>query len=288
MSLLNFPTNPNPGDVWTVGSKTYTWNGTAWIVSSTNSFSAGTLTITTSTNSTGTNSGALVVGGGAGIGGDLWIGGDLYVSGQQILTTSSFNAVLNEGDDIKITVTTGSGALVISNTSTFQTVTSRGSSTNQVITITNITQSNNTASGALVVSGGIGIGGNAWVKDRVNANSLKITDALMSSTLKNLYAVDGNGAALIDSYSLNDYRSLKYFVQVADGTGSGTKFHIEEMIITASNSSTAFITRYGIVTSEGTLGEFTATVNTTNVELYFTPDFATNKTIKMLKLGITV
>lgn len=288
MALLNFPTNPSPGDTWTVGSKTYTWNGTAWIVASTNSITAGTLTITTSTNSTSTTSGALVVNGGAGIGGDLWIGGDLYVSGQQILTTSSFNAVLNEGTDISITVTTSTGAIVISNTSTLQTVTSRGSTTSNAISITNSTQSTSTTSGALIVSGGIGVSGNAWIRDRVNAESLKLTDALVDTITKNLYAIDGNGPSLIDSYSLNDYRSSKYFVQISDGTGSLAKFHTEEMIISANNAGTAYISRYSIVTSNGSLGEFTATINTSNVELYFTPDFATDKTMRIFKVVMAV
>ncbi len=34
MSTLNFPSNPTIGQTHTVGSRTYTWNGTAWVVSS--------------------------------------------------------------------------------------------------------------------------------------------------------------------------------------------------------------------------------------------------------------
>jgi len=67
MSSLNFPTNPNTGDLYTLGNTTYRWNGVAWaIVPSSSSSIFGSLTvtnflnITTSTQSTSTLTGSLV------------------------------------------------------------------------------------------------------------------------------------------------------------------------------------------------------------------------------------
>lgn len=34
MATINFPDSPTVGDVYTVGSSSYTWNGTAWLASS--------------------------------------------------------------------------------------------------------------------------------------------------------------------------------------------------------------------------------------------------------------
>ena len=64
-------------------------------------------------------------------------------------------------------MSTSTGAVTIWNNSTLQSVTSRGSSTNQAISITNATASTSTNSGALQVTGGIGVGNNVYVGGRV-------------------------------------------------------------------------------------------------------------------------
>ena len=73
---LNFPPSPSIGQSYTVGSKTYTWSGSAWLVSA-QTITANNILVTTSTNATSTNSGAVQIYGGVGIGGDLWLGGTL-------------------------------------------------------------------------------------------------------------------------------------------------------------------------------------------------------------------
>ena len=133
---LNFPPNPVSGDQYTVGTKTYRWNGTAWIVAS-QVFSATSLSITDRTNATSTTTGAVVVGGGLGIGGNLWIGGSLYVNRQPVITTATFTANPFGGDDINVysTGTTGSMFLRFDNISILQTVTDRGNSTTNKLLI---------------------------------------------------------------------------------------------------------------------------------------------------------
>ena len=91
MADLNFPTNPTLGQEFSIGSRTWVWNGTAWQLQSgivsTNPFIVVSAQVTTSTQSTGTTSGALIVTGGVGIGGDVNIGG--YVSAPNITATNS-------------------------------------------------------------------------------------------------------------------------------------------------------------------------------------------------------
>lgn len=115
--------------------------------------------------STSTSSGALQVRGGVGIGGAAWIGTTSYVAGSQILTEANLSGFgvsrILAGTDTAINTSTG--AVTIWNTSTLQSVTSRGSSTNQVITITNTSSSTGTSTGALRVTGGVGIGGNVYI-----------------------------------------------------------------------------------------------------------------------------
>lgn len=84
MADLNFPTNPTLGQEFSIGSRTWVWNGTAWQLQSgivsTNPFIVVSAQVTTSTQSTSTNSGALIVAGGIGAGGNVNVGGNLTAS----------------------------------------------------------------------------------------------------------------------------------------------------------------------------------------------------------------
>jgi hypothetical protein len=61
MADLNFPSNPNTGDTYTLGNRTWIWNGYGWQIKSSvtsfDPFTANRVIVTTSTNSTGTDSG---------------------------------------------------------------------------------------------------------------------------------------------------------------------------------------------------------------------------------------
>ena len=287
---LNFPPNPNPGDTWTVGSKTYTWSGSAWLVSASAS-TVTTLNITSSTDAISTNSGALQVAGGVGIGGSLWIGGTLYVNAQPVITTATLGASVFGGDDIRITSTGTSSTtyLRFDNTSTLQTVTSRGATSNNVISITNNTESTSTTSGALIISGGIGVG------KRINCESLRIADSVFDSTLVD---VATTSSTLIDMFSAGDFRSAKYFVQISSGggdnhTATNATFQAVELVLITDNTGAVYATEYGLVVTGGVnigggLGSFSADLSLidNNVRLYFAATTSTNKTIKVLRTGM--
>ena len=161
--------------------------------------------------------GALVVAGGVGIGDNLYVAGPIYSNGQQVLTggaggggfvgsilagpgisvSSATGAVtisntgvlaLTAGTDTAISSTTGT--VTIWNTGTLQTITSRGSSTNQIITITNSTTATSTNTGALQVVGGIGIGQNLYVGDQtfVGNHIIPTTSTVSLGTLSNPFA----------------------------------------------------------------------------------------------------
>lgn len=280
---LGFPTNPNTGDQYTVGETTYEWSGYAWIRLSTSVINSTTGTfetvfVTSTTNATSVGTGALVVTGGASIGGDLWIGGTLFSSGSPVLTTASFNATVQDGVDIDI-VDTGGGILEFNNISTLKTVTGRGNTTTSQILFQNTSQSTSTTTGALVISGGIGVG------KRINCESLQIADAVFDSTQT---VVNTTATTAIDTYSLTQFRSAKYLIQIDEGIGASADFELREILLVADNNNSVWATEYGVVTSNGDLGTFAAEVSATNVLLYFTAYAATNKTIKVLRTGIAV
>jgi hypothetical protein len=107
-------------------------------------------TLSNLTQSTSSSTGALVVDGGVGIRKDLWVGGRMFVGGGEVITTSSLVA------------------------DTLQTVTQNGSGTTVAIILSNTTSSISTGSGALVVYGGVGIGGALYVNTTSYINSSQI------------------------------------------------------------------------------------------------------------------
>lgn len=335
MALLNFPPDPSPGDTWTVGYSTYTWNGYAWLVTgtavtATSVYSTGTvvvastaaststttgalqvaggagiqgdlyvggtiysggaggsgasfstLVITSTTNATSTDTGALHVVGGVGIGGDLYVGGQFFAGGGLVLTTASFNNSFSAGDDIRLDpITTGTSTiLVIVNTSTLQSVTGRGATTTNIVTFANTSQSTSTNTGGLLVLGGLGVG------KRITSESLRIADTVFDSTQT---LVNTTASTVIDTYSLTEFRSAKYLIQIDEGTGLNADFELIEILLVADNAGNVWATEYGVVTSNGDLGTFESEVVGTDVKLYFTPHAATDKTVKVLRTGMAV
>jgi hypothetical protein len=286
---LGFPTDPEIGDTYVIGATTYVWNGDAWIVQSSGAVTISTLTVETLIVTTTTNintglgyiNGGLQVYGGAWIDKDLFVGGVLYSSGQQVLTSSSFAGAVLGGIDIDIVSSTSGTDAVLTwnNVSTLQTVTGRGSSTNRVIYFTNTSESTSTNSGGIVISGGVG------VAKRVTCESLKISDTVFDSTQT---LVNTTATTAIDTYSITQFRSAKYLIQIDEGIGTNADFELREILLVADNNGRVWATEYGVVTSNGDLGTFAAEISGSDVVLYFTAFAATTKTIKVLRTGMAV
>jgi hypothetical protein len=299
---LGFPTGVTNGYLYSPNgsSKTYQWSSTqgAWLIytiqTTATTVVSPNVSITSGTVSISTITGALVVKGGVGIGGDVHIGGILYTNGVPALTTSSFNISdgPDGGTDINIQhvvdALTGTSTISINNISTLASVTGRGSSTPNIIQITNNTISTSNFSGALVVTGGVGIGG------RLNTESIKIADTVFDSTDTYVNTVN---EYTIDSYLLSQYRSSKYFIQVSEGAGySNTEpnlnYQAVEIILTAKNDGTPYMTQYGYVTTGVELGTFGAKGESTGTDILVSLTFkavssSPIKHVKVLRTAMT-
>lgn len=289
MSSFGFPSNPYVGQTHQVGSTIYVWDGTAWLVQTTGVINASTLTvvqlIVTGTQNINTSlpyiNGDLQVYGGAWVDQDLYVGGTLFASGGQVLTTSSFAGTVQDGVDIDIVETESSGTTILTwnNISTLQSVTSRGATTNRIVHFTTTTESTATTNGAVIISGGLG------VAKRINCESIRVADAVLDSTLT---LVNTTATTAIDTFTTSTYRSAKYLIQIDEGIGTNADFELREILLVADNNNRVWATEYGVVTSNGTLGEFAAESTGGNVTLYFTANAASNKTVKVLRTGIAV
>lgn len=92
-------------------------------------------------------------------------GGTITGTTGSVTLTNEGVLTLTAGTDTAVTTSTGD--VVVWNTSNLQTVTDRGSSTNNAVQINNATSSTSTETGALVVTGGIGVGEDVNVNGNV-------------------------------------------------------------------------------------------------------------------------
>ena len=244
------------------------------------------INILNTASSTSTDTGSLVVAGGVGIGGNLYIGGTISIKntgtmvGAEIVTTATFRKLFSAGTDISITNSTTDISLVFSDTSTLQSVTNRGTTTTNKLYINNTINSTSTTTGALVISGGLGLGG------RINAESLQISDAIIDS---NNISINTTNTTEVDSYPADQYRSAKYLIQIDEGTGLGAQFESVEIMLLVNNNQQVYATEYGAVRTNDRMGDFAADVQGDNiVRLYFTAYNPTSKILKVLRTAMTV
>jgi len=150
--------------------------------------------------------------------------------------------------------------------------------TSTFITVTGTVDSTSTTTGSLLVAGGVGVG------KRISCESLRIQDVLFESSS---ISVTTTATTEIDAFSIDEYRGAKYLIQIDEGTGPTADFEMIEIILVGDNQGTVYATEYGVTTSGGELGDFSADLLIDNVmRLYFQAFTSTNKVIKLLRTGI--
>ena len=117
--------------------------------------------------------------------------------------------------------------------------------------------------------------------------SLQIEDSVFDSTL---VLVNNTSTVVVDTYSMNQFRSAKYLIQIDDGDGATADFQTIEILLLVDNQGTVYATEYAVLGSNGELGEFAAEVDISdNVNLYFTPYYVgvgNTMSIKVLRIGM--
>lgn len=155
---INSSIIPKISETYNLGTATNVWN-TVW---------ADSARLVGGVDASSTTTGDLVVKGGIGVGGTIYASGAV-IDGQLVVTNANLVnygvATIFVGTDTAIS--SSSGIVTIWNTSTLQSITSRGSTTPSAIKITNTTSSTSTTTGALNVTGGVGIQGDVYVGGNV-------------------------------------------------------------------------------------------------------------------------
>ena len=266
----------------------------------------------TQSNSLGTalkaNDGYLYVQGGTG-GGNLVIGTSSAGSALKINVGGTgaayLSAVFNNAGNTTTSTTTG--ALVLTG--------GLGASGNAYvagsgwfgnISVTNTTASTSGTTGALVVAGGVGIGGAASITGSLAAGSVYSTtnmsavgsataSAVVSNTsvTGNSFVLNGNlatisttGTVTVDTFPTTAYRTVHYLAQITDNTNIG-QYHSEQLFI-LQDGTTAYQTDFNLVFSVQPLGAFSSSISAGTFSLFFTPYAATNKSIRVVRTGVSL
>jgi len=149
----------------------------------------GRVIVQSSQASTSTLTGALTVSGGVGIGGDLYVGGSITAHQLTVAYTTVTQSLVTSPD---------------------------------VFTITNTTISISTISGALVVAGGVGIGGSTYIGADLKAQTL--TARALATATNNLVYADSNGQLQITpiSFSGGTINGTVTYANTATNLSGGT------------------------------------------------------------------
>jgi hypothetical protein len=319
------------------------------------------------TSSTGTDSGALIVSGGAGIAGEMHLGGVAYIDNGTSATSTFSGAMIVQGG---IGVN-GAGYFrsIYVDGVPLENPIWNGGTISSPFYVANIEGATSTMTGALKVLGGAGIGGDLFVGKSITLESPRQTDRVyfrMRNTATNgqsyTWEVGGNnfagqaganlregsltlfndtantfrlavvkssgnllvgpqtdngvdklqvsgsikfndgqlftrstninntGTTVIDSFPAANYRTAKLLVQISDGIGPGTKFHVVEIVILADNDGNVYKSEYGIITTGGSVGVFDVDYDIGGnglVRLLFSASSISAKQIKVLRTSIS-
>jgi hypothetical protein len=174
--------------------------------------------------------------------------------------TSNWNASYNWGDHALAGYLTS-----YSETSTLEDVTDRGATTTSPITISNINDSTNPTSGALIVSGGVGIAKDVWIDGNLHVNGTTITQNTQTvATHDNLIYLNAAHDSIITNavgdgtyvtYTADNDYTPGMDIRVTGMTPSGYNISSGDLLTVYSATSTQFVvtkTTTGSFVSGGT------------------------------------
>jgi len=242
----------------------------------------GSLTLTATSGSTGT---AVTIGTGTGFTAndsnnetyDIDVGPALSALATT-MTCAGSGFLRKNGQD---TYTLDTNTYLTAESDTLSTVTGRGATTSAAITLTNTTESTTSATGALILSGGLGVAKNITTKAAVKYNNT--SDAQISETSAASATVSTTSATAVDTWAVATYRSARYLVQITQGSA----YQVSEVLV-LHNGTTTTMTEYAVLESNSALGTFTSDVSAGNARLLVTMGSATSATIKIHRTLITV
>ena len=144
---------------------------------------------------------------------------------------------------------------------------------NSTINSTSVSLSNSTSNISITIPTASQISNGQFY---LNANGSWTTAGELSSTI----TTTGTSIQNIDSFSTSTYRTAEYLISVKDNVANN---YYSSKLIVMHDGGNSYITEYGIMTSNSSVGTFSANIISSNVCLQFTP-VSSNTTVKFAKV----
>lgn len=135
--------------------------------------------------------------------------------------------------------------------------------------------------------------GNSTIQTVINSTSLTTqglgATQLLGIAQTGVFAVTttGTGAQVVDSWTLGTWRTAKYLVSIKDNTQNN---YMSSEVLLLSDDTNGDYSEYGTMWSNaaaGSLGSFSASQNSTTIQLVFTPT-SSNTTVKGMRTLLPV
>lgn len=116
----------------------------------------------------------------------------------------------------------------------------------------------------------------------LNANGTFALVTTITPLSNGVVATSGTSAQNIDSWSITTYRSAEYLVNVFDNNANN---HYSAKIHITHDTVNTYITEYGQITTNSSVGTFTTSVTSGNAFLVFTP-ISTSDSVRYARILI--
>ena len=189
------------------------------------------------------------------------------VGNAAITGTFTANIVLTNTFNVNTSILVGNATVNSSINSSSITI---GSS---IINSTSVSLSNSTSNISITIPTASQISNGQFY---LNANGSWTTAGELSSTI----TTTGTSIQNIDSFSTSTYRTAEYLISVKDNVANN---YYSSKLIVMHDGGNSYITEYGIITSNSSVGTFSANIISSNVCLQFTP-ISSNTTVKFAKV----
>lgn len=123
--------------------------------------------------------------------------------------------------------------------------------------------------------------GNTVVSNNTTTNNVIIQNNLITAIN---FTTSGTSQQTVDQIALATYRSTEYLVSIKDNAANG--YQVSKMLV-IHDGTTSYITEYGIMSTNSSLGVFASDISGANVRLLFTPT-SSNTTIRLVRTSIVV
>lgn len=198
--------------------------------------------------------------------------------------TTSGNAVVNgvfQANTIKLDTLLANGTVlsITSNVNLTHTLSVGNSTVNTVINSTSLLTGSISVNGVVTIStSGLMVGsntflttsglsvGNSTINVAINSTSISISGRSLPDT----GPVNTNitsSASIVDTFDIDTYRASEYVMSIVNNVSNG--YQVSKMLVIGDGSD-ASITEFGVLSTNGQLGVFSANANSTTVKVYFT------------------